>query len=282
MRVPLLTLIAALVFVPSIARAQGDLSVPCTDQAGGVLSYGVGSSKTGPFTATARSTFEQHLYDGNIIHTEVIIRQARDSAGRVREERQEGCAMGLDGQMHPRINISINDPTAKENISWTVGDPLSPKVVRIMHYSPLAVPRTNPATSTAEDQQLAAERLRLAQLQAQSQRNETSTEQLGTRSFLGYETTGIRITQTIPAGKEGNQLPLVIVTENWRSRSLGFTLYGVRYDPRRGKSTFEYTELVPGEPDASLFVPPPDYKVQENNLGGGIVSEVIDSAPPPQ
>ena len=104
---------------------------------------------------------------------------------------------------------------AKESLSWTVGDPLNPKVVRIRHY----LQQPAPHTPTPEDRELAAERRRLAQLQTQNQRNEVTTEQLGTRSFLGFEATGTRTTQTIPAGKEGNQLPLVTVGETWRSAS---------------------------------------------------------------
>lgn len=281
MRAPLLPLIAALVFVPSIARAQDLASAPCSNNInGGIVNYGIGNAKASPFTAVARSSFEQRLYDGNVIRSEVIIRQARDSSGRTLEERQEGCGPGLDGALHPRIGVTISDPQAQESINWTVGDPLTPKLVRIVHFQQPSQ-RPTPIADTPEGQQLRAALQRLQQLQAKPQHDVAGVEQLGTRTFLGVEANGTRTTQTIPAGMEGNEQPLVIVNETWRSRALGLIMYAIRDDPRRGKSTFEYTSFTLGEPDLSLFTPPADYKVQEIYPGGDPVGMVTDGAATP-
>jgi len=270
MRLHPLSFAVILALAPSLAHAQDLNSVPCVDNAsGGTVIYGInGGKNSAPFSGVAHSTLEQRLYDGNVIRTQVEVHQARDSAGRTREERQLGCAMGEDGQMHPRINININDPVAKESISWTVNDPLGRKVVRITHF-PAPPNRTvnPPPTPTPEQQQLRAEQQRLAQLQAQNQRNQIVNEQLGTRTLNGVEAIGTRTTQTIPAGKQGNDMPLVITNETWRARALDLTLFASREDPRTGKSTFEYTELNLGEPDPSLFTPPAGYTIEETHPG---------------
>jgi hypothetical protein len=264
------TLILAFALAPPLTHAQDLNSTPCVENTGGNIMYGInGGKNSAPFSGVAHSTLEQRLYDGNVIRTQMEVRQARDSANRTREERQAGCAIGEDGQMHPRISININDPVAKESISWTENDPLNRKVVHINHFPspphPPAVRTTNsPATLTPEQQQLRAVQQRLAQLQAQNRRNQIVTEQLGTRTLKGVETTGTRTTQTIPAGQAGSDLPLVITSETWFARTLGVALFATRDDPRTGKSTFEYTELNLGEPDPSLFTPPAGYTIEEH------------------
>ncbi len=270
MRIHPLSFAVILALATPLAHAQDLNSVPCVENTvGGGIIYGIGGGKnSAPFSGVAHSTLEQRLYDGNVIRTQMEVHQARDSAGRTREERQEGCAIGDDGQMHPRLSLSISDPVAKEFLSWTVNDPLGRKVVRITHFPALPAVRNPPSTPTPEQQQLRAEQQRLAQLQAQNLRNQIVSEQLGTRTLNGVEATGTRDTQTIPPGKEGNDMPLVIINENWRSRTLGLiTLFAIRDDPRTGKSTFEYTELNLGEPDPSLFAPPAGYTIEETHPG---------------
>jgi hypothetical protein len=88
-------------------------------------------------------------------------------------------------------------------------------------------------------------------------------DDLGSKTIHGVVAEGTRTTQTIPAGQEGNSMPLTIVHETWRSRELGLTLRVMDDDPRRGRTTAEYEELTLGEPDSAVFAPPADYKVQD-------------------
>ena len=83
------------------------------------------------------------------------------------------------------------------------------------------------------------------------------------RNIAGIETHGTRTTLTIPAGEEGNELPLAIVNETWNSKELGLVMMAVSDDPRHGRTTFEIQEVNRAEPDPSLFVPPADYKVED-------------------
>jgi hypothetical protein len=81
--------------------------------------------------------------------------------------------------------------------------------------------------------------------------------------MLGLDVEGTRSTITIPQGAEGNDRPLTIVSEEWRSPVLGFDLLSISDDPRFGRSTREVKEVNQGEPDATLFQPPKWYTVKD-------------------
>ena len=297
MRASLLPLVATFLCLPVAALSQGIISgniitgEPCAGTlVGGGATYGPGNQKGAPFTGVARSTTEQRLYDGNIIHSQIEVRQARDSAGRILQEREMSCQMGQDGQMHERFTVTVQDVANRTITNWTAGDGFASKVATVIHLPmPTAInrsPATEP-TLTPEEQAAAAERRSLAQTRAaENRRNEIGRlNRLGTKAIHGIEATGTRTTQTIPTGEAGNDMPLLITTEIWRSRTLGLTLLAIQDDPRRGKSTFEYTQLTPGEPDPATFAPPSDYKIVDQHPGSGISGAVgpaiLEAAPPP-
>jgi hypothetical protein len=69
--------------------------------------------------------------------------------------------------------------------------------------------------------------------------------------------------RTIPAGKEGNNQPIVITTETWRSNELKLVVRRITNDPRIGISTMELTDIQQGEPDPALFQVPEGYTVKD-------------------
>jgi len=77
------------------------------------------------------------------------------------------------------------------------------------------------------------------------------------------QVTGVRTTHTIPVGQIGNDRPISIVTEVWTSPELKTIVSSKRNDPRLGEQTFKLTNIQRGEPDASLFVVPSDFKITE-------------------
>jgi hypothetical protein len=89
---------------------------------------------------------------------------------------------------------------------------------------------------------------------------------LGTQTIQGVVATGIRTTRTTPAGAEGNDAPLVRVTELWNAKSLGLVVREVREDPVTGKETKELVELSQSEPDPSTFQPPEGYEIVTQEL----------------
>jgi hypothetical protein len=257
----MVTTIACAVVLGGSAVAQ---TVPCVS--GGIVgavSLGAGQGmKNAPFSGTVETSFEQKLADGNAVHMVTRTRQARDSAGRTMTEMSPGCRPGEDGQMHERLIVNVYDPVARTSMTWLVADDNQPKVVQVFHFpDPAQMQQQQPQPSAEQLAQWhkAIETARARRLQ---QPKDDKNGDLGIRDFHGVSAHGTRRTETIPAGKEGNDQPLVVIAETWRSKELGLMMMAVDDDPRRGKTTTEYEELNLGEPDPSLFAAPAGYTVK--------------------
>jgi hypothetical protein len=85
-------------------------------------------------------------------------------------------------------------------------------------------------------------------------------------SINGVAATGTQVTETIPAGAIGNAQPIVITRTTWISSQLSVPVEIVTSDPRFGTTDMELTNIIQAAPDASLFVVPAGYTV---NQGGG-------------
>ena len=100
---------------------------------------------------------------------------------------------------------------------------------------------------------------------AESVRPKSTSEDLGTQSFVGVVAEGTRTTTIFPEGFFGNDRPIQVVSEKWVSNELDLTLLEKQSDPRFGESITRVTSLDRAEPDPALFQIPPDYIVQELN-----------------
>ena len=87
-------------------------------------------------------------------------------------------------------------------------------------------------------------------------------EDLGTKTVNGLQAEGVRVTRTIAAGAIGNDKPINVVTERWYSADLQIPVMTIHADPMMGTVTSKLTNVTRGEPDASLFQVPSDYKVE--------------------
>jgi hypothetical protein len=92
---------------------------------------------------------------------------------------------------------------------------------------------------------------------------ETKTEQLGKRMIEGVEAEGTRTTMTIPANSVGNDLPIEVLAESWFSLELKTVVMSTRKDPRFGETAYRLRNVRLGEPLASLFEVPADYKITD-------------------
>jgi hypothetical protein len=92
---------------------------------------------------------------------------------------------------------------------------------------------------------------------------EVNQESLGTQSIEGVTAEGTRMTFTIPAGKIGNDRPIVTVNERWYSPELQTVVLTKNSDPRMGETTYRLTNINRSEPDPALFQVPADYTVDE-------------------
>jgi hypothetical protein len=92
-------------------------------------------------------------------------------------------------------------------------------------------------------------------------------EELGTDTILGVEVRGVRVTRTTPAGRIGNDVPLIRTQEFWTAPSLGgLVLREITDDPQTGKSMREAVNLDLSEPDPSVFQPPEGYEIVDQEM----------------
>jgi hypothetical protein len=88
-----------------------------------------------------------------------------------------------------------------------------------------------------------------------------TNERLGSQIMEGVTVEGTRTTMTYTEGMVGNDRPFSVISENWLCRDLRTIILSKTTDPRNGENTTRLTNLSIAEPDASLFQPPPDYPI---------------------
>lgn len=233
-------------FLAIVASAQGVIG-------GMVMSGGPSGIKNKPYSADTVTITDRVLADGNRIHNEAHGRIFRDSEGR---ERVENGAL-TPPNMQPRTFITINDPIQR---TWTTLQ--ENNVTAIVNHLP------DPEAELAKATKAAA-------IQSNSNPNpannenmkiESKREDLGIQAIEGIEAQGYRVTRTFPAGFEGNERPITVVSETWRSEDLGIVVLSKNTDPRNGTSEHRLTNIQRSEPDPSLFRIPNGYSIKENKL----------------
>jgi hypothetical protein len=202
-----------------------------------------------PMTAAIESSRDTTLSDGNTIHHENQTTVYRDSQGRVRREVNFELATPSTGATHGTM-IIIMDPVAGTRYV------LNPEN-KTAHQMPLHPPRPRAAGPEGEPP-------------AKPNDGDVATVDLGTKTILGLQTTGTRVTRTIPAGAIGNAKPIEVVTERWYSTDLQIPMAVTHTDPMMGTMSSQVTSITRGEPSASLFQVPSDYKV-ESGRGGDML-----------
>jgi hypothetical protein len=81
---------------------------------------------------------------------------------------------------------------------------------------------------------------------------------LGTKVISGVEVTGVMTRTVYPAGSADNDRPFIVTFETWYSKQIEAMVLSTISDPRTGEKTERLDNLVPGDPDPSLFQPPAD------------------------
>jgi hypothetical protein len=83
------------------------------------------------------------------------------------------------------------------------------------------------------------------------------------KTIDGIAVEGRRTTTVNSDGRIGNDLPITITSEEWRSPDLQILILTRYSDPRMGETTYRVTNVVKAEPDPSLFQVPPGYTIRE-------------------
>ena len=227
---------------------------------------GMGKAVKGaPYTATAVTETTQTLADGNRIVNKTTAFLARDGEGRTRREESFTKVGSL--QANASKAVIINDPVAHVQYMSKPGgasgegtvfntSELTGKLQHIRIESPegeiklpagadsIVIQRLGPGIEGGDEPSSA----------------NLKRESLGTQVIEGVNAEGTRTTRTIPAGVVGNEKPLVITVETWRSPDLQIVVLSRRNDPRFGETVYKLTDITRGEPDPALFQLPDKVK----------------------
>jgi len=197
---------------------------------------------TTPYSYRQTTTQVRTLANGTTITNVSVTTSARDTEGRVRTDGFRSDPNGT--QIH---SVNISDSALAVSYNWVV-NPLSDaqKIVNLYHYRQNPQPQT-PATQPAR------------------RYYPTTSQSLPPQTIEGLYAEGTRSTRTTPAGYEGNDHDIVVVTEIWFSPDLGIQLRRTIDDPRNGKSTMEVTDIQQAAPDPALFKLPDGYQVRDQN-----------------
>jgi hypothetical protein len=200
-----------------------------------------------PFSADAVTTSVRTLADGtHITRQTMTVKMYRDSAGRSRSDRIPGKFM--EGQPAPPTTILISDPIAGYSYVFDTAN-------KIAHRAPFKSVRTDVPSDAPPP------RVQAPVPVANNLKPQFKTEDLGTQTMEGLVVQGRRTTVTYPAGSMGNDRDITNVSEIWSNKELRLMILQTHSDPRNGETTTKMENLSRTQPDPSLFMPPPDYRI---------------------
>ena len=256
------------------AGVRGQVKIAPMGNFGFVSDVLVGGNpvKGAPYSAQAVTETTQTLADGTRIVQKSTATIYRDSLGRQRRE-QTLPAIGLfTPQGDPPQIISISDPVAgvnyslnpKERIAVKLPTPPSPprppnlpnqgvtKEFNVMVSGPGPAIQSAPALPT----------MIFFRGAAPNSNEPPKVDQLGWKLIEGLQAEGTRTTITIPAGEIGNDRPIEIVDEQWRSPDLQVIVLSRHSDPRIGETVYSLVNVNRADPAPGLFQVPADYTLQ--------------------
>jgi hypothetical protein len=229
--------------------------------------------KGAPYSGDAVTENTQALADGNRILNRTTAAVFRDGEGRERREQSLPNIGSFAPQGAPTTTVFISDPVAGVHYSLNPDDktaiklpipqlgmmpPLPPGAhgeVRVMvqHAGGLNAPALGAPQVMMYNKSITT-----------TAPNPPSVEQLGTKVVEGIQSEGTRTTMTIPAGQIGNDKPIQIVDEVWRSPELQVIVHSEHNDPRMGSTVYSLQNISRGDPSPALFRVPADYTVKDS------------------
>ncbi len=218
-----------------------------------------------PYSADATTENRQVLSDGNRIERKETAKVYRDSMGRTRRDLSVN-AIGPWSSGAPMQMANIFDPVAGVHYMLNVQEKKAFKMP-----SPPKPPAGGPGLMTKDRVFIAGGGVPAAGpamtiVEKDAGIGNRVETPLGTQQIEGVLAQGTRTTESIPAGKIGNEKPIVITTERWYSPDLQVDVLVKHNDPRMGEVVYQLTDISREEPDASLFQVPADYTVQQGPM----------------
>jgi hypothetical protein len=201
-------------------------------------------AQNAPFSATVVTEWIHILPDGSTQTTKNHRTVARDSSGRVFQERRFFTPDG-DRQVTSLSELDYLDPNRGE---LYVCHPAA-HVCTVFVYS--MPPSISPPTAGP----------------LPNGRGSVNREDLGRQTIGNLELLGSREVTTINAGVAGNQKAESTVKEFWYSPYLKINVITKRSDPRTSSiQNFEVKDINLNEPDPSTFQPPYDYRLVQAEM----------------
>ena len=213
-----------------------------------------------PYSAQATTETTQVLSDGNRIDRKETAQVYRDNMGRVRRDLAVNAIGPWSSTGGPQQMVSIFDPVAGVDYMLNLQEKKAYKMV------PPPKPPAGPAAEMGARVFVAGGGMpgpgpTVAFMEKGAGAGNRTETSLGTQEIAGVQAQGTRTTETIPAGKIGNEKPIVITDERWYSPDLQVDVMVKHSDPRMGDVVYQLTNINREEPDASLFQVPADYTV---------------------
>jgi hypothetical protein len=196
-----------------------------------------------PLTAIVELQSTQILADGSTEVRKSIANIARDSQGRIYNERRQLVSPSFTG--NPQLlSFHIFDPETRLN---TFLNPSTHIARHTISSAPAPVAEPRPGAPLSAHQPL------------------VDGEDLGTEIMENVVVHGIRKTITVPATASGTGKAVVVTDEYWYSDELRLNMLVKHDDPRSGQQTVTVTHVDRSEPDQAMFKVPAGFKVVEEN-----------------
>jgi hypothetical protein len=196
-----------------------------------------------PLTAIVEVQSTQILADGSAEIRKSIANIARDSQGRIYNERRQLVSPSFTG--NPQLlSFHIFDPETRLNIFL---NPLTHIARQTTWTAPAPVAEPKPGSPVSARKPLDDE------------------ADLGTEVMENVLVHGIRKTRTVQASASGTGKAVVVTDEYWYSDELHLNMLVKHDDPRGGQQTVTVTHVDRSEPDQAMFKVPAGYKVVDEN-----------------
>jgi hypothetical protein len=200
-----------------------------------------------PFSAVVQIESTQFLPDGTSARRKSIANIARDSQGRIYNERRAFLPSSVTG--------------TPEVLSSHIFDPETRLSTFLNPFSHLARQQTLPERPAEAPTAAPASRLT-----TDGTGNPFfKQEDLGTDTMENLTVHGMRETRTIPAAVTGTGKNMVVISEYWYSDELHMNMLTKHNDPRTGIQVVTITQVNRSEPEPALFQVPQGYKIVDEN-----------------
>ncbi len=208
-----------------------------TERVGGIF---LTPAPGAPFTASVNIVSKKVLPDGESSVQTTIEHIARDSSGRIYNERRAMVAAPLQGDPQ-LLSGHIYDPTTHLN---TFLNPFTHLAHQQIFERPTPPPnQPAPSLGRHDGGEL------------------TTVTDLGDQTVDATQLHGTRKVWTVPATVSGTGKPITITDEYWYSPALSVYLILKHEDPRTGEQIVAVQDVSQKEPDPSQFQIPARFRI---------------------